>query len=223
MATTCPTTPPGCNGGADVIADPLVFGTKGITATGGPDTQSVNNKPWLDLTPNYGGLGVGTGSPNSSDQIGFFTDTPNPTDVLTLTFAATVKLTGVATLFDPGHTPFGTIFQTKDSVATVSSTIKFLLSVDGGTFKEVLFSTANLVTGLSSLNLIGHSFAFMEKAGNPEYYVSAVAYEIVCPAGTQCGNGQVPLPGALPLFATGIGMVGLLGWRRKRKYARVAA
>jgi hypothetical protein len=26
-----------------------------------------------------------------------------------------------------------------------------------------------------------------------------------------------PLPGALPLFATGIGALGLLGWRRKRK------
>ena len=27
----------------------------------------------------------------------------------------------------------------------------------------------------------------------------------------------VPLPGALPLFATGLGALGLLGWRRKRK------
>ena len=30
---------------------------------------------------------------------------------------------------------------------------------------------------------------------------------------------QVPLPGALPLFATGLGALGLLGWRRKRKDA----
>jgi Bacterial regulatory proteins, luxR family len=29
--------------------------------------------------------------------------------------------------------------------------------------------------------------------------------------------GQTPLPAALPLFATGIGGLGLLGWRRKRK------
>jgi hypothetical protein len=27
----------------------------------------------------------------------------------------------------------------------------------------------------------------------------------------------VPLPAALPLFASGIGGLGLLGWRRKRK------
>jgi hypothetical protein len=32
----------------------------------------------------------------------------------------------------------------------------------------------------------------------------------------------VPLPGALPLFATGMGLLGLLGWRKKRKNALAA-
>ena len=32
----------------------------------------------------------------------------------------------------------------------------------------------------------------------------------------------VPLPAALPLFATGLGAIGLLGWRRKRKARTVA-
>ena len=32
-----------------------------------------------------------------------------------------------------------------------------------------------------------------------------------------------PLPGALPLFATGLGALGLLGWRKKRKAAAPAA
>jgi hypothetical protein len=31
----------------------------------------------------------------------------------------------------------------------------------------------------------------------------------------------VPLPAALPLFATGLGAMGLLGWRRKRKAATI--
>jgi hypothetical protein len=34
-------------------------------------------------------------------------------------------------------------------------------------------------------------------------------------------SSQTPLPAALPLFATGLGALGLLGWRRKRK-AQVA-
>jgi hypothetical protein len=33
----------------------------------------------------------------------------------------------------------------------------------------------------------------------------------------------VPLPAALPLFATGLGALGLLGWRRKRKASAVLA
>jgi hypothetical protein len=37
------------------------------------------------------------------------------------------------------------------------------------------------------------------------------------------GLSQVPLPAALPLFATGLGALGLLGWRRKRKGAATAA
>ena len=36
------------------------------------------------------------------------------------------------------------------------------------------------------------------------------------------GFGDTPLPAALPLFATGLGALGLLGWRRKRKAAAAA-
>jgi hypothetical protein len=33
---------------------------------------------------------------------------------------------------------------------------------------------------------------------------------------------ETPLPAALPLFASGLGAMGLLGWRRKRKNAAAA-
>jgi hypothetical protein len=36
-------------------------------------------------------------------------------------------------------------------------------------------------------------------------------------------NAETPLPAALPLFATGLGALGLLGWRRKKKAAALAA
>jgi hypothetical protein len=36
------------------------------------------------------------------------------------------------------------------------------------------------------------------------------------------GTAQTPLPAALPLFATGLGAMGFVGWRRKRKAQAVA-
>jgi hypothetical protein len=36
------------------------------------------------------------------------------------------------------------------------------------------------------------------------------------------GSITTPLPAALPLFATGVGALGLLGWRRKRKVQAAA-
>jgi hypothetical protein len=36
-------------------------------------------------------------------------------------------------------------------------------------------------------------------------------------------ESQTPLPGALPLFVSGLGGLGLLGWRRKKKAAKLAA
>jgi hypothetical protein len=46
--------------------------------------------------------------------------------------------------------------------------------------------------------------------------ISSYAWTLVTPT-------AVPLPGALPLFATGLGALGLLGWRRKKKAAALAA
>lgn len=36
-------------------------------------------------------------------------------------------------------------------------------------------------------------------------------------------EGEVPLPAALPLFASGLGALGFAGWRRKRKQLKAAA
>ena len=49
----------------------------------------------------------------------------------------------------------------------------------------------------------------------------SMALTSFAPASTGCSLAEVcattPLPAALPLFATGLGVLGLLGWRRKRK------
>jgi hypothetical protein len=52
---------------------------------------------------------------------------------------------------------------------------------------------------------------------NHDFYLSSLNV-----IGTGGGNqGETPLPAALPLFASGGGLLGFLGWRRKRKQAAV--
>ena len=48
------------------------------------------------------------------------------------------------------------------------------------------------------------------------------ADEIPGPIGAWSPVAETPLPAALPLFATGLGAMGLFGWRRKRKNAIAA-
>jgi hypothetical protein len=82
---------------------------------------------------------------------------------------------------------------------------------------NVAFGTYNLSTSIGPLTgdfgLINPGFSFPTTAGaliinslvtNPTFTAAA-------------GATATPLPAALPLFATGIGGLGLLGWRRKRK------
>ncbi len=51
--------------------------------------------------------------------------------------------------------------------------------------------------------------------GELDYPYTAASYEGTITAGAPIPG--TPLPAALPLFATGLGAMGLLGWRRKRK------
>jgi hypothetical protein len=55
----------------------------------------------------------------------------------------------------------------------------------------------------------------------PVFYSAAYTQNALGQINASFNNGTaispVPLPAALPLFATGLGALGLLGWRRKRK------
>jgi hypothetical protein len=76
--------------------------------------------------------------------------------------------------------------------------------------------------GTSSMFFIPSGIGFADSAGNSTNTVEATA----ALSGTISYNftttAATPLPAALPLFATGIGGLGLLGWRRKRKVKAVA-
>ena len=94
--TNCPDSGP-CT--SDNIAGSLGYSALGITVT------APNSSVWGDFSPRFGGLGVGTSSQGAqADQIA-------DSDILHLHFSSIVTLTGVATLFDSMHTPFGRHFR----------------------------------------------------------------------------------------------------------------
>ena len=75
----------------------------------------------------------------------------------------------------------------------------------------------------------GNSLAFA--VGNSDWDIVVNALTIgPNPGGTMIANltatvtdppGVTPLPGTLVLFASGIGIIGLIGWRKKHKHASV--
>jgi hypothetical protein len=190
LGTNCPVSG-SCT--SDNIAPSLVFSALGITATA--------TNVWGDFAPNFGGLGVGgVGSTTSAadDQI-------EGAEVLHIHFSSPVTLTGVGTLFDAAHTPFGSSFPNPSDIL---GTDGFLLSLNNfATSSFVSFNNANNTDGGAfNLSFTGTDFYFKEQVGDPEFYVSALAYQPV--PGPLAGAG---LPGLV--FASG----GLLGWRRRRQ------
>jgi hypothetical protein len=168
-------------------------GTSGLTAT----ANGLN--VWDDISPNFGGLGVGTGETTGTDT----NDNIDGSNLLTLTFNTRVTLTGIATLFDSAHGDFG---------GGNPLTGSFLLGVDGGAAVSTSFASANLAL----LSLTGTVFTFAENGtGNPTFYVSGVSFN----------SGQsltpTPLPGALAMF--GGGLLGLGALLRRKRTNRLAA
>jgi len=98
---------------------------------------------------------------------------------------------------------------TKDSVSigaitglqTIRSTLAFTGPVSAGTHEVSILMTRAFLNGSGTTFL------------TPNQFVDDITFDVAA---------VTPLPAALPLFATGLGALGLLGWRRKRK-ARTAA
>jgi hypothetical protein len=81
-----------------------------------------------------------------------------------------------------------------------------------GAMLAATFLIPNEGVQLNSLVINGHLFGG----------AAGTNFQFVSNAFINQPPSAVPLPGALPLFATGLGALGLLGWRRKRK-AQAAA
>jgi hypothetical protein len=109
---------------------------------------------------------------------------------------------------------------------------------DGGTISSLIApggydGNDNLLFYPGTPQLDFDGFSFLEGTDKINIYYDAITgnyyveqsfeEETITLDGFAASPVITPLPAALPLFATGIGAMGLLGWRRKRKNAGVIA
>ena len=119
------------------------------------------------------------------------------------------------------HTFFGQFVPGGALVQPTSGTIAFT-EAGGGVSDILTFSytgsgvaslVGTFVSDLDTGSLVAPPGATLVSEGTPFFFNNTN----ITAAAISDAEAMVPLPAALPLFATGIGGLGLLGWRRKRK------
>jgi hypothetical protein len=157
--------------------------------------------------------------------VGGVTGTPVPVDI------AWNLLTTASTEPDPTSTAFyafitaginGVLMSVcTDPTQCTNSSFNGAVSttVDVGDVASVSYE----VIAESNPFFIGNSFASASGSIYVDPSVSGYCIQVSDGVGGgSCGASATPLPAALPLFASGLGALGLLGWRRRRKAAIAA-
>ena len=101
-----------------------------------------------------------------------------------------------------------------DNLGTFTEVLTTVDYIGRGAPNAVLVVLEGLINGPGFTNAAIFLELNANQVGGPGTSISWSATE---------SSNLVPLPAALPLFATGLGVMGLLGWRRKRKAAAALA
>ena len=161
--------------------------------------------------------------------------TAAPASAFTITFdeaGSCTGCTGFAYTTDPSGTFSGKVLiydlpsavtfgqaNIQDSNGTISDTLYFFPNQQGLSTEMIFYSydTNGLLADVGTTDLFPTApiGATEDASGHFTYVAGANTYNGVS------GVSAVPLPAALPLFATGLAGLGLLGWRRKKKAAAV--
>jgi hypothetical protein len=155
----------------------------------------------------------------------------SPAKALTFNFSFFDVLTG------------GSVINASGILDTAPAGPNYLITSISGTYNSNNITSLYGVNGFQGndnilhtsgplLSLAGFSFAVGAASINV-YYDAAGQFITAGNYGSYNNNNvdtiirfsvtETPLPAALPLFATGLGLMGLLGWRRQRKQAAVTA
>jgi hypothetical protein len=178
----------------------------------------------------YTVTGIGTGCFSSSvcfDDINFTNalititavgDTDHVTEFssvwLNSDLPVSITVDGIGT----GHL-VGFAFDDPTNVSGAAAGIAGVSAPILGTISDTDFSNYDLKTAIGPITGIGgFGFGAVHSTDFGEFLLQSVGQTTF----TATINAT-PLPSALPLFATGLGALGLLGWRRKRKAAAISA
>jgi len=101
-----------------------------------------------------------------------------------------------------------------DAFGTFTETMTSF-TADRSSANAITLDFAGTLTSTSGINEPAFMILSANQVGGPGHVVGWTL--------TNTSVSPTPLPAALPLFATGLGAMGLLGWRRKRKAAAIAA
>jgi hypothetical protein len=179
-----------------------------LSGIGTPGTLPADFNPTGLAAMNLDGIGVGTAITIFSGINNTGGLSISPTAGVTFTFmgkeaAYTDQLLfGNTVLFNAGSVPFSfrAVTPHGNLDANNGGAIALNLEIAFAKVSDTVF------------------YAFFEDGGGGSIDFDDMVVRITDPPIT-----TTPLPGALPLFATGLGALGLLGWRRKRKNTSPAA
>jgi hypothetical protein len=175
-------------------------------------TVVTDTLPKPDLSYSSSGLNalltVGTPFDISNFIAVLWNDSANPT-------SGTFAITAAFTFTIP--TPSG---PTVDGGDIVGTALRSARTIDITWNDPVIF---NFQDGTKlSVDLWNTTYSCQNGCNNETFYIGGTFTALNGPTNGNSEVGITPLPAALPLFATGLGALGLLGWRRKRK-AQAAA
>jgi hypothetical protein len=191
-----------------------IFLDKGIGNTVSGNVGSRTGTPIADFTSSSSlraANGFSTIAPYGAHTFSNLNISIEPTATSTFTFgdlAFGLKLAQNASLtieaFDASNTSLGTLTLTNSELKH-SKNSKFLVMANS---TDLIASVLLQSSGLMQIK----QFSIADLTDPPSL-----------PTDLTDPPAATPLPAGLPLFATGIGILGLLGWRRKRKGAATIA
>ncbi len=186
----------------------------GIAVSAAPAKAStVTDLVTFDVKDAYGQFGV-VGYSSLPEATGSFDITFDPTKLYPASGVGSQSVTGVVTFLSLTVTNPDPLLS---ALAFNPSDIQYF-QYDGGTLTLSSDPSAPKTLTDDTYITIGiNGFGLLKPAADVWYSLSTLPDAVTSSGGPGSVTGTTPIPGALPLFAGGLGAISLLGWRRKRK------